>query len=257
MRYNLDRPHVFVSSPCARAKGAGGLGWTQKALLINLSVQQSPQKTHTLILVWFTWAPKILWRSCLPFCLAAPLCLWGSRVEHEQWATPPLNQPPDTQKSSAWYCSVNSKQHLNNTNEKQYGFTRGGAGFIVSTGYITAHISSQVSGKMLMHSLSIIAALTSFIVKPDESTGRVHSYIHLRGAPGSSRLPVIVSDRQMTSAWPRAALGMRHLFLIKQNKGGLWWYHMRVAPPPHTLPLSHDRRLPFPSNRVSVSLLCV
>lgn len=125
---------------------------------------------------------------------------------------------------------------------------------------ITAHNSSRVSGKMLMPPLSLIAALTSFIVKPDESTGRVHSHIHLCAAPGSSSLPVTVSDRQMTSAWPRAALGMWHLILIKQNKGGLWWYHLRVAHPPAPLtllPLSHNTRLSFPSNRVSVSLLCV
>ena len=37
----------------------------------------------------------------------------------------------------------------------------------------------------------------------------------------------------MTSACPQAALGMRHLFLIKQNKGGLWWYHLGVMAPPH------------------------
>ena len=87
-----------------------------------------------------------------------------------------------------------------------------------------AHIKSQVSMKMLMRSLSVIAALTSFIVGPDESTDRVHPVIHsfiYTRFPAETGLPVIVSDRQMTSACPRAALGMRHLFLIKQNKGGL------------------------------------
>lgn len=48
-RYNLDCPHAFVSAASAGAKGAGGRGRSQKALLINLSVRQSPQKTlaHT------------------------------------------------------------------------------------------------------------------------------------------------------------------------------------------------------------------
>lgn len=112
---------------------------------------------------------------------------------------------------------------------------------------------------MLMPFPSIIVALTSFIVGPDESTSTVtHSPAHLRAVFRQRRgFPVIVSDRQMTSACPRVALGRRHLLLIKQNKGGLWWYHLGVAPPPPTLSLSHDRRLPFPSNRVSVSLLCV
>lgn len=197
MRYNLDRPHVFVSTACAGAKGAGGWGRSQKALLINLSLQQSPQKTHTdtqthtLIPTPLAWHDlheplKILWRSFLLFCLVALLCLCGSRVEHEQRATPPMNQPPDAPKSNSQYCYVNSKQHHSSTNEKGYGFTKGGAELIINTGYIIAHIRLQVSGKMLMQSLSIISALANFIVGPDESTSRFHSFIHLRAAPSSS-----------------------------------------------------------------------
>lgn len=87
---------------------------------------------------------------------------------------------------------------------------------------------------MLMPFPSIIVALTGFIVGPDESTSTVtHSLAHLRVVFRQRRgFPVIVSDRQMTSACPRVALGRRHLLLIKQNKGGLWWYHLGVAPPP-------------------------
>lgn len=209
MRYNLDGPHVFVSGLCAGAKGAGGWGWTQKTLLINLSVQQSPQKTHTyaLCLAWFTWAPKILWRSCFLFCLAALLCLRGSSVEHEQRATPRLKQPPDAQKSGARCFSVNFKHDLDNTNEKQYGFTQGGADFIIST-RIWYYSTYQLTGiwENANASLSIITALTSFIVRPDESTSRVLSYIHLRAAPGSSRQRGFLS-LCLTDRWHQRALG--------------------------------------------------
>lgn len=58
----------------------------------------------------------------------------------------------------------------------------------------------------------------------------VHSFIYVQQP---ARLLVIVSDRQMTSVCPRAAPGMRHLSVFTQNKGGLWWYHLGVAAPPH------------------------
>lgn len=97
MRYNVDGPHVLVSSRCAGAI---------KALLINLSVQQSPQKTHTHSARRdLHEPPKILWRSCLLFSLPALLCLRGSRVEQEHWATPPMSPPPDTLIIAMWIPS--------------------------------------------------------------------------------------------------------------------------------------------------------
>lgn len=104
---------------------------------------------------------------------------------------------------------------------------------------------------MQMHSLSIISALTSFIVSIDESTSTAHSDTHpfTCGSWQARRLPVIVSDKQMTSACPRAAQGMRHCFFIRQNKAELWWYHLKVTTPlptPTTLSQSDNSKLPCP-----------
>lgn len=191
--------------------------------------------------------PKILFRSCLLFVQL--LSLWGSRVRHEQWAAPPTNQPPDALKSSFWYRNVNPKQHRNRTDEKQYINQR------CCRGYIIAQIKSRGAQKMLICPWSLLwpVLLLDLLNRPAESG---YSFINVQ-LPAAVRLPVIVSDRQVTSACPRVALGMRHLCLIKQNKGGLWWYHLGVTAHPPTLSLWHDRRLLFPSNRVSVSPLCV
>lgn len=59
--------HMFASTPQELEEPKGAGGWSQKAPLINLSVQQSPQKTHTytITLPSFAWASEN--RSCLLF----------------------------------------------------------------------------------------------------------------------------------------------------------------------------------------------
>lgn len=200
---------------------------------------------HALRLHWFAWASKNTLKKLLAFFVLQLYCVsedqgWSMSSEQHHRRNPQMHRraAPDI----AMWIPNSITAALMKSNMHSPRAVQG----LSSAQDISQHISGPEylrKCKCILCPLSMPWPVWLWDLM-NSAAESIQSFIYRRlgaaAAAAAVRLPVIVSDRQMTSACPPAALGMRHLFLIKQNKGGLWWYHLGVTAPTHTVSVTRQ-----------------